>query len=425
MIRIYKDGDFVLDLSRISELIEKADSVIIKLFTTNINVFCEYSKEDITDNKIDVSYDRIQGIGEGVITCRYDLGFDSEKYPDLKQNVIGQFTTNFYLANGVIVPSEDDDEILSGVSWGKIVGSIDSQTDLTNRLNQKVNNSTFQTYSANTAAAINDKVDYTEFANEIEDLNIELDNKADLSGLTALNEKVDNLPTSSVITSLNSKIDSHTANTVVHVTQADKDRWNSKQDGGEYALSSDLQTVNNKVENVDYKLANNYYNKGQVDVMVNNVKSDVEGDITRVENNLNNYLPTAQAAATYLTKKDAANSYQPKNDYVTNVQLSEQLSNYQLKAEPVIINQTETTVTINPNVLNVWGTVASLTITLAEADPTKYNEYMIQFESGSAATTLTLPATVSWLNDAEIKENTTYQISIVNNLGIMEGWNNE
>lgn len=422
MIRIYKDGDFVLDLSRISELITKADSVIIKLFTTNTTVFCEYSKEDITDNKIDVSYDRIQGIGEGVITCRYDLGFDSEKYPDLQQNVIGQFTTNFYLANGVIVPSEDDDDILSGVSWGKIVGSIDSQTDLTNRLNQKVNNSTFQTYSANTAAAIEDKVDYTEFANEIEDLNIELDSKADLSGLTALQTQVDNLPTSDVISGLNSKIDTHTANTVVHVTQADKDNWNSKQASGDYATRQEVNEVSESLDNVEYSLSNNYYTKNQTNTQINQSVSNVESRVTSVENNFNNYISQAQAAATYLTKKDAANSYQPKNDYVTNVQLSEQLNNYVRKNDPQVINQTETTVTINPNVLNVWGEVASLTITFAEVDATKYNEFMIQFESGAVATTLTLPATVSWLTDVKIEANTTYQISIVNNLGIMEGW---
>lgn len=433
MIRIYKDGDFVLDLSRISELITKADSVIIKLFTTNTTVFCEYSKEDITDNKIDVSYDRIQGIGEGVITCRYDLGFDSEKYPDLQQNVIGQFTTNYYLASGEIVPSEDEDHILSGVAWGNIVGSLDSQTDLATRLNQKVNNSTFQTYSANTAEAINDKVDYTEFANEIEDLNIELDSKADLSGLTALQMQVDNLPTSDIISGLNSKIDSHTANTVVHVTQADKNNWNSKQTAGDYATNTKVNQVDTKVDNVDYKLANNYYNKGQVDVMVNNVKSDVDGDITRVENNLNNYLSTAQATATYLTKKDAANTYQPKNDYATNTQVNEKISslsgyvesNFMRKAEPVIINQTETTVTINPNVLNVWGEVEELEISFAEVDSTKYNEFMIQFYSGAIATTLVLPSNVQWLTEPTINSFTTYQISIVNNLGIMEGWNNE
>ena len=48
---------------------------------------------------------------------------------------------------------------------------------------------------------------------------------------------------------------------------------------------------------------------------------------------------------------------------------------------------------------------------------------MIQFESGASPTTLTLPSTVQWVDDkSDIEANKTYQISIVNNLGIMEGW---
>lgn len=423
MIRIYNGSDFILDLSRISELIEIADSVVVKLFTTNVNVFCEYSNEDIEDNKIEVTYDRIQGIGEGVITCRYDLGFDNNKYPDLKQNVIGQFTTNYYLASGEIVPSEDDEHILSGVAWGNIVGSLDSQTDLATRLNQKVNNSTFQTYSANTAAAIEDKVDYTEFANEIEDLNIELDLKADLSGLTALQTQVDNLPTSDVISGLNSKIDNHTANTVVHVTQADKNNWNSKQASGDYATNTKVNQVDAKVDNVNLRVTNLSADTRDNINDLNGAITNIGSRVTSVENTVNNdCLSIYEATATYLTKSDAANTYQTKNNYVTNVQLSEQLNDYVRKNDPQVIEQTETTVEIQPNVLNVWGEVASLTITFAEVDATKYNEFMIQFYSGSIATTLTLPNTVSWLTEAEIEANTTYQISIVNNLGIMEGW---
>lgn len=423
MIRIYKDGDFVLDLSRISELITKADSVIIKLFTTNTTVFCEYSKEDITDNKIDVSYDRIQGIGEGVITCRYDLGFDSEKYPDLKQNVIGQFTTNFYLANGVIVPSEDEEHILSGVAWGNIVGSLDSQTDLATRLNQKVNNSTFASAIEEIELEVEGKADVDDVQSGFDSINDALDLKADLSGLTALQTQVDNLPTSDVISGLNSKIDSHTANTVVHVTQADKNNWNSKQAAGDYATNTKVNQVDAKVDNVNLRVTNLSADTRDNINDLNGAITNIGSRVTSVENNVtNNYLSTAQATATYLTKSDAANTYQTKNNYVTNVQLSEQLNNYVRKNDPQIINQTETTVEIQPNVLNVWGTVATLTITLAEADPTKYNEYMIQFECGSAATTLTLPNTVEWLKDVDIEANTTYQISIVNNLGIMEGW---
>lgn len=423
MIRIYNGSDFILDLSRISELIEIADSVVVKLFTTNVNVFCEYSKEDITDNKIDVSYDRIQGIGEGVITCRYDIGIDNTKYPDLKQNVIGQFTTNYYLASGEIVPSEDEEHILSGVAWGNIVGSLDSQTDLATRLNQKVNNSTFNSTIEEIELEIEGKADIDEVQSGFDSVNDALDLKADLSGLTALQTQVDNLPTSDVISGLNSKIDSHTANTVVHVTQADKNNWNSKQAAGDYATNTKVNQVDAKVDNVNLRVTNLSADTSDNINDLNGAITNIGSRVTSVENNVtNNYLSTAQATATYLTKADAANTYQTKNNYVTNVQLSEQLNNYVRKNDPQVINQTETEVTIQPNVLNVWGEVASLTITFAEVDATKYNEFMIQFESGVSPTTLTLPNTVSWLTEANIEANTTYQISIVNNLGIMEGW---
>lgn len=419
MIRIYNGSDFILDLSRISELIEIADSVVVKLFTTNVNVFCEYSKEDIEDNKIEVTYDRIQGIGEGVITCRYDLGFDNNKYPDLKQNVIGQFTTNYYLASGEIVPSEDEEHILSGVAWGNIVGSLDSQTDLATRLNQKVNNSTFASAIEEIELEVEGKADIDEVQSGFDSVNDALDLKADLSGLTALQTQVDNLPTSDVISGLNNKIDTHTANTVVHVTQADKNNWNSKQASGDYATRQEVNVVSESLDNVEYNLSNNYYTKNQTNTQINQSVSNVESRVNSVENNFNNYLSTAQATATYLTKADAANTYQPKNNYITVTQADER---YFLKNEPVIINQTETTVTINPNVLNVWGEVEELEISFAEVDATKYNEFMIQFECGNAATTLTLPSSIEWLTDVDIEPVTTYQISIVNNLGIMEGW---
>lgn len=422
MIRIYNGSDFILDLSRISELIEIADSVVVKLFTTNVNVFCEYSKEDIEDNKIEVTYDRIQGIGEGVITCRYDLGFDNSKYPDLKQNVIGQFTTNYYLASGEIVPSEDEEHILSGVAWGNIVGSLDSQTDLASRLNQKVNNSTFTSAIEEIELEVEGKADVDEVQSGFDSVNDALDLKADLSGLTALQTQVDNLPTSDVISGLNSKIDSHTANTTVHVTQADKNNWNSKQPGGNYASASTVNALQTELVNTNAKF-NNYYTKSQTDNAISNGIGDVSGELDNVKNDLqNNYATSAVIARDYLTKSDAANTYQTKNNYVTNVQLSEQLNDYVRKNDPQVIEQTETTVEIQPNVLNVWGEVTSLTITFAEVDATKYNEYMIQFESGASPTTLTLPNTVEWLTDAAIEANTTYQISIVNNLGIMEGW---
>ena len=93
--------------------------------------------------------------------------------------------------------------------------------------------------------------------------------------------------------------------------------------------------------------------------------------------------------------------------------------------EQPIIQQTEATVEIAPNVLNLWGEVASLEITLAEADATKVNEYMFQFTSGEIATTLVLPADIKWVSAPNIQANKIYQVSIINNLGVIGEFSNE
>lgn len=85
-----------------------------------------------------------------------------------------------------------------------------------------------------------------------------------------------------------------------------------------------------------------------------------------------------------------------------------------------VVNQTDSVVTIQPNVLNIWGQVSSLDITLAEpTDNTIVNEYMAQFASGATATTLTLPNTIKWMAAPNIQPNKTYQLSIINNLGVI------
>lgn len=91
----------------------------------------------------------------------------------------------------------------------------------------------------------------------------------------------------------------------------------------------------------------------------------------------------------------------------------------------VIVNQTDTTVAIDPNVLNVWGEVRSLAISLNDGAAGRENEFKIQFKCPSNhATTVALPSTVSWANGEPIETEPgwTYQISIINNLAIYAGW---
>lgn len=75
----------------------------------------------------------------------------------------------------------------------------------------------------------------------------------------------------------------------------------------------------------------------------------------------------------------------------------------------------DTTFTLTPNTFHVWGEVTSLTLTFGEEQSGVANEYLFQFESGSEATTLTLPDNLIWANDEipVIESNYTYQVSIL------------
>ena len=86
---------------------------------------------------------------------------------------------------------------------------------------------------------------------------------------------------------------------------------------------------------------------------------------------------------------------------------------------PVVNNGTSnTTATIQPNTLYIWGEVTRLNITLATpTDNNVLNEYHFFFESGDAATRLSLPNTVLWNEEPDITTNTKYEVIIVNNCG--------
>lgn len=113
------------------------------------------------------------------------------------------------------------------------------------------------------------------------------------------------------------------------------------------------------------------------------------------------------------------------NKFVT----SSEKSTWNGKADKVLVvnhGTSDTTYTLPPNELHIWGTVASLAITLGTpTDATIENEYKIQFTSGSTATQFSLPQGVEWgtqdpeqPNPLVVKANAIYQISIINNIGL-------
>ena len=84
------------------------------------------------------------------------------------------------------------------------------------------------------------------------------------------------------------------------------------------------------------------------------------------------------------------------------------------------MQNTDTTVTLDPNILYVFPEMASLTITLGTPSDTNVaNEYHFFFTSGSTATTLTLN---NVLSDAySIEANMKYEVSILENVAYIKG----
>lgn len=79
---------------------------------------------------------------------------------------------------------------------------------------------------------------------------------------------------------------------------------------------------------------------------------------------------------------------------------------------------------IAPNTLHVWGEVGALYLSLTTGEVGYMQEYMIQFASGSTATTLELPSTIKWINGftpSDIEADHVYQISIMNGIGVIGG----
>ena len=90
-----------------------------------------------------------------------------------------------------------------------------------------------------------------------------------------------------------------------------------------------------------------------------------------------------------------------------------------------LTSDTGDTYAIEPNIMYRFGEKETLTITLIPGDTNVLNEYMFEFTSGSVATTLNVPLTVTWLKNPDIQTSSVYQVSIENNLGIIGEWSNE
>ena len=81
----------------------------------------------------------------------------------------------------------------------------------------------------------------------------------------------------------------------------------------------------------------------------------------------------------------------------------------------------DTTFTITPNAMHVWGEVAQLTLTLGAPIPNVVNEYVFEFQSPATPTNLSLPATLHWYKNyiPTIRAGKLYHVWIIKNFIFM------
>ena len=135
-------------------------------------------------------------------------------------------------------------------------------------------------------------------------------------------------------------------------------------------------------------------------------KQDIISDIDTIRTNATNYKGTVTSVKVDNLSKT------PSSGVVDLGYINKKLT-----------TSASSSMTLSPNIYyrNTSTSLSSLTIKLDSVSNSNIiNEYFVEFTTRSAATTVSLPSTVTWANGETptFENGKTYQISIVNNLGV-------
>lgn len=86
------------------------------------------------------------------------------------------------------------------------------------------------------------------------------------------------------------------------------------------------------------------------------------------------------------------------------------------KATIVNHGTSNTTFALTPNILHVWGTINSLTLSLVTDTDNYVDGYWFKFTAGSSFTELVMPNGVNWVVEPAIESGKTYEVMIVDGL---------
>ena len=159
-------------------------------------------------------------------------------------------------------------------------------------------------------------------------------------------------------------------------------------------------------------------------------KQDIISDIDTIRNNAANYKGTVTSVTVNGSSKTPSSGVVNIGNVATSVKVdnvSKTPSSGVVNLGYVnkqLITSKSSTMTLSPNIYyrNTSTTLSTLTITLGSiANSYIINEYFVEFTTRSSGTTISLPSTIKWANGETptFEASTTYQISIVNNLGVV------
>lgn len=86
---------------------------------------------------------------------------------------------------------------------------------------------------------------------------------------------------------------------------------------------------------------------------------------------------------------------------------------------PTVNSDGSVAVSLRPDKLYIVTGATYITVSVIRLQPAE--EGMFQFTCGSTAVTLSMPASVKWINEPVIEANKTYQVSILNNIAVIGG----
>ena len=157
-------------------------------------------------------------------------------------------------------------------------------------------------------------------------------------------------------------------------------------------------------------------------------KQDVISDIDTIRTNAANYKGTVTGVKINGSTKSSSSGTVDIGSVATTVKI-DNVSKIPSSgvvdlgyANKKLTTSTSSSMTLSPNIYyrNTSTSLSTLTITLGSVSNSNIiNEYFVEFTTRSSGTTVSLPSTIKWMNGTAptFEPSTTYQISIVNNLG--------